>query len=129
MSEDNLELVRRLLWAFDNDGNAWRQMLSPELVWFPFETNHTPSYGIENAMRTREQWQDAWDDARSDAEDIVGGGENVVASVHLSGSGRTSGAKVDIRIHFHFKARDGKVFYVYEYEDKAAALEAAGLSG
>jgi hypothetical protein len=27
-----------------------------------------------------------------------------------------------------FKVRDGKVAYIYEHEDRAAALEAAGLS-
>ena len=79
-------------------------------------------------MRTRAQWLDAWDDARSDAEDVVGEGENVVATTHLTGRGKTSGAKVDVRTHFHFKARGGRVFHVYEYEDKTAALEAAGLS-
>jgi hypothetical protein len=28
----------------------------------------------------------------------------------------------------HFKLRDGKVVYVYEYANRAEALEAAGLS-
>ena len=128
MSQENVKVVRRLLWAFNNDADAWEGMLSPELVWFPFETNHTPSHGVGAAIRTRAQWLDAWDDARSDPEDIVGESENVVATVHLTGRGKTSGVNVDVRIHFHFKVRDGKVVYVFEYADKAAALEAAGLS-
>jgi ketosteroid isomerase-like protein len=128
MSRENVEVVRRLLWAFNNDADAWETMLSPELVWYPFENNHTPTHGVGGAVRTRAQWLDAWDDARSDPEDIVGAGENVVATVHLTGRGNVSGVKVDVRIHFHFKVRNGEVFYVFEYEEKAAALEAAGLS-
>jgi ketosteroid isomerase-like protein len=128
MSQENVDLVRRMFWAFDHDSDAWQSMLSPALEWFPFENNHTPSYGIAAAVRTRDQWRDAWDDARSDAEDVVGEGENVVASVHLTGRGKTSGAEVDVRIHFHLKVRDGKVVYVYEHLDKADALEAVGVS-
>jgi ketosteroid isomerase-like protein len=79
-------------------------------------------------MQIRAQWQDAWDDTRSDPEAVVGAGEHVVASVRLTARGRTSGASVDLRIHFHVKVRDGKVVYVYEYENSTEALEAAGLS-
>ena len=128
MSQENVDLVRRLFWAFDHDSDVWKGMLSPALEWFPFEENHTPSYGIAAALQTRAQWRDAWDDARSDAEVVVAEGENVVASVHLTGRGKTSGAEVDVRIHFHLKVRDAKVVYVYEHLDKAAALAAAGIS-
>jgi ketosteroid isomerase-like protein len=128
MSQENVEVVRRLLWAFENDADAFESMLTPESVWFPFEDNHTPTYGVEGAIRTRRQWLDAWDEVRSDLEDVVDEGENVVASVHVTGRGKMSGAKVDVRIHFHFKIRDGKVVYTFEYEEKAASLQAAGLS-
>jgi ketosteroid isomerase-like protein len=128
MSQENLALVRRLFWAFDHDADAWQRMLSPDLEWFPFESDHTPSYGIPAAVRTRAEWRDAWEDTRSEPEHVVGKGDNVVATVRLTGRGKTSGAKVDVRIHFHVKVRDGKVVYVYEHGDKAAALAAAGLS-
>jgi ketosteroid isomerase-like protein len=128
MSRENVETVRRLLWAFENDPDVFASMFTPESVWFPIEDNHTPTYGIEGAMRTRTQWLDAWDEVHSDLEGVIDEGENVVASVHLTGRGKMSGANVDLRIHFHFKVRDGKVVYAFEYEDKADALEAAGLS-
>jgi ketosteroid isomerase-like protein len=43
------------------------------------------------------------------------------------GRGRVSGVEVDVHLHMHFKVRDGKIIYVFEYEDQAAALKAAGL--
>ena len=120
--------MSRLLWAFENDADAFQSMLTPEMVWFPIEDNHTPAYGVEGARWTRSQWLDAWDEVHSDLEGVVDEGENVVASVHITGRGKTSGAHVDMRVHFHFKVRDGKVVYTFEYEDKADALQAAGLS-
>ena len=36
--------------------------------------------------------------------------------------------EVDLRLYLHFKLRDGKIVYLYEYADRGEALEAAGLS-
>ena len=35
---------------------------------------------------------------------------------------------VDVRFYAHVKMRDDKVAYIYDYADRAAALEAVGLS-
>jgi hypothetical protein len=32
------------------------------------------------------------------------------------------------RVYVHWKLRNGRIVYVYEYADRAEALEAAGLS-
>jgi ketosteroid isomerase-like protein len=127
MSDESIEVVRRAIWAFENDADAFKTMQSPDSVWFPFEDNHSPSYGIEGAIRVRSQWHDAWAEYRLEIEDVVAEGENVVASLHVTGTGRASGVPVDVRMHVHFKVRDGKIVYTYEHLDKAAALEAAGL--
>jgi ketosteroid isomerase-like protein len=127
MSQGNVELVRRWLWAFENDTGAFRDALHPEIEWSPFEDSHTPSHGVEEAVRIRNQWLDAWDEHRVDIEEVIEQGDSVVASLHVTARGRTSGVEVDVGLYPHFKLRDGKVVYVFEYEDRAAALEAAGL--
>lgn len=120
------EVVRGWLWAFENDTDAFRDSLHPEIEWFPFEENHVPSYGIEGAMRIRNGWIDTWEEHRVDLEELVEQGDSVVASVHVTASGKTSGVEVAVRLHLQFKVRDGKVVYVFEHEDRAAALAAAG---
>jgi ketosteroid isomerase-like protein len=55
------------------------------------------------------------------------GTDSVVACLHLTGRGKASGVEVDLRIYGHFKVRDGKIVYLYEYADRSEALEAAGL--
>jgi hypothetical protein len=63
-----------------------------------------------------------------DLEDVAEHGESVLASVHVTARGKTSGAEVDVRLYLHFKVRNGKVVYIFEHEDKAVALAAVGLS-
>jgi ketosteroid isomerase-like protein len=128
MSQENVEVARRWMGTFADDPERFASTLHPELQWFPFEDNHAPSYGIDGGMRIRNHWMDAWDEMRIDVEGMAASGENVVASVHAMGRGRVSGVEVDVRLHLHFKVQDGKIIYIFEHEDKAAALRAAGLS-
>ena len=46
-------VVRRWLWAFENDTTAFREVLHPEIEWFPIEENNTPSYGVDAAVQIR----------------------------------------------------------------------------
>jgi ketosteroid isomerase-like protein len=129
MSQENVEIVRRWLLAFDNDTDTFHRLTHHEIEWMPFEDNHTPSYGLDGAMRIRNAWLDAWDEHRIDIEETHdGGGDDVIATAHLVGRGRGSGVKVDVRLYGHLRVRDGKVVYVYEHEDRADALKAAGLA-
>src|SRR4051812_10807154 len=128
MSLENVEIVRRWLLAFDNNTDIFRQLTHPEIEWMPFEDNHTPSNGLDGAIRIRNGWLDAWHEHRLEIDEALdGGGEDVVATVHLIGRGRGSGVEVDVRLYGHIKVRDGKVIYLYEHEDRADALKAAGL--
>ncbi len=131
MAQENIEVrnevVRRWFWAFENDADAFRDTLHPEIEWFPIEGNHTPSYGVEAAMRNRSQWLDTWDEHRFDLEEVIEEGDSVVALVHITARGRASGVEVDVRFHAQFKVRAGKVVYIFDHEDRAAALKAAGL--
>ena len=119
--------MRRWLDAFEHDRDAFRELLDPEIEWAPFEETHTPSYGIEGAMRIRDQWFDTWREHTMDLEEVIEGGDDVVVSVHMTARGRASGVEVDVRLHDHFRVRDGRIVYVFEHEDRREALEAAGL--
>ena len=129
MSQENVEIVRRWMLAFDNDTDIFRRLTHPEIEWMPYEDNHTPSYGLDGATRIRNSWLDAWDEHRLEIEETHEGSRgDVVATVHLIGRGKGSGVEVDVRLYGHVKVRDGKVAYLYEHEDRAAALAAVGLA-
>ena len=122
-----VELVRRWTWAFENDTDAFRDTLHPELEWFPFEENHACTHGVEGGMRIRNGWLDSWDEHSVDLEAIAEEGDSVITTAHVTARGRTSGVEVDIRLYVQFKVRDAKIAYVFEHEDRDAALEAARL--
>ena len=60
-------------------------------------------------------------------DEVAAEGDSVVLAVHIAGRGKTSGAEVDVRFYPHFKLRDDKVVYIYDYADRAEALAAGGL--
>lgn len=122
------EVVRRFFLAFENDTKGFRDSLHPEIEWFPIDENRTRVSGVEDAMRNGNQWLETWDEHRFDLEEVVEEGDSVVVLVHITARGQVSGVEVDVRFYAHFQVRDGKIVYIFDHEDRAAALEAAGLS-
>ena len=59
---------------------------------------------------------------------MIGHGDRVFLAVRFQGRGRASGIEIDTRLYEVFMLRDGKVLRIDEYEERAEALEAAGLS-
>jgi ketosteroid isomerase-like protein len=132
MSQENVqvrnEAVRKGLAAFDNDTEAFRDVLDPDIEWFPIEENRTPLRGIEAAMGNRNRWLDTWDEHRLELEEVIEQGDSVVALIHIIARGKGSGVETEVRFFAQFRVRDGKIVYIFDHEDRAEALEAAGLS-
>jgi ketosteroid isomerase-like protein len=119
--------VRDFLVAFESDDDAFRQTLHPEVEWCPIDENRVPLHGVDAALRNRNAWLDTWDEHRLDVDEVVEDGDDVVALIHITGRGRLSGATGNVRFYAQVRVRDSKVAYIYDHEDRAAAIEAAGL--
>jgi ketosteroid isomerase-like protein len=128
MSQENVEVVRRSIAAFPDDEEAWLAGIDPAHVWYPLEEGNIPSHGIDAARGVRQRWLESWGSHRIDVEEMLDNGDSVVACMHLTGTGAGSGVEVDLRIYMHWKLRDGKMVYLYEYANRDDALKAAGLS-
>jgi ketosteroid isomerase-like protein len=128
MSQENLTVVLRAIQAFEDDEEAWLSTADPGIEWYPIEEGNSPSRGHEAAIRVRRSWLENWEGHQIDVEEVKDRADSVVVCLHLSGRGVRSGAEVDLRVYMHFKLRDGKIVYIYEYGDREEALEAAGLS-
>ena len=64
---------------------------------------------------------------------MPGGVGRAVAGLGIAGGevlptarAKTSGVEVDTRLHLQFKVRDDMIVYLFEHEDRAAALAAVG---
>jgi ketosteroid isomerase-like protein len=131
MSEENVELVRTLLTAFDRaDYELALDALDPEVDW-----QVPPGVGIgQEVYRGRERvqsgfadWLGAWETYRFELEEILDHGDHVlVGAMHIA-RGRGSGVEVKLPTFHVFTLRDGKVVRHRSYRDRTDALQAAGL--
>jgi ketosteroid isomerase-like protein len=121
------DAVRKLFDAFEGESDAFQRTLDPDIEWCPIDENRVPLRGVEAAVRNRNAWLETWDEHRLDVEEVVEDGDSVVASIHITGRGKRSGASAEVRFYAQFKVRDDRVAYIYDHEDRTAALQAAGL--
>jgi len=132
MSQENVEIVRSELasfsWLTDRD-----EIHSHVLRYFDPDCEYRPVEeidalrGHEAVIEWIERWLEAWSSFSVEAEEIVDGGEVVVAAYNTNGLGRGSGVEIGQRLFEVCEMREGRILRMREYLERAEALEAAGL--
>jgi ketosteroid isomerase-like protein len=131
MSQENVELVRRGLEAFNSeDLEQILGFIHPE-----FETEVPPQFsaepdryvGHEGVRRYFETFREAMDEIRFRIERLWDAGDCVVLAVRLTAKGRQTGIPVEQHFAQVWRVRDGKAKQVTTYSSLPEALEAAGL--
>jgi len=137
MSQENVELVRDLLEAFQRrDHERAFDFYDPDIEWDATRVAELiPDlagvyHGHEGVRTYWREWLSAWKDLQFEVEDLRDGGEEVVALIRNQRQwGRHSGIATDIPSYgIVFTIRDGVVVRWRTYPDHESALEAAGLS-
>ena len=132
MPQENVEIVRAQYTSFGQiteggEVQSWvLGYFDPNCEYRPVEEVEA-ILGHEALIEWTERWLEAWSSYSDQVEEIIDGGEIVVAAVSISGRGRTSGLEIH-RIFHVFEMREGKILRLREYLDRDSALEAAGLS-
>jgi ketosteroid isomerase-like protein len=133
MSEANVEVVRaHYAWlgllAEGGEVREWAlTYFDPNCEYWPVEEVDAVS-GHDALIGWIERWLDAWSSYSEEVEEIIDGGEIVVAAISINGRGRTSGVEISQRFFHVIEMRDGRILRMREYLDRDQALEAAGLS-
>ena len=108
MSEENVEIVRAQYTSFGQiteggEVHSWvLGYFDPNCEYRPVEEVDAIR-GHEALIEWTERWLEAWSSYSDQVEEIIDGGEIVVAAVSISGRGRTSG--VEIRQRFFTSSR------------------------
>jgi ketosteroid isomerase-like protein len=132
MSQENVEIVRAQYVSFERvaeggDVHSWvLGYFHPNCEYRPVEEVDAIR-GHEALIEWTERWLEAWSSYSDQVEEIIDGGEIVVAAVTISGRGRTSDVEIGQRFFHVFEMRDGRILRLREYLDRDSALEAAGL--
>jgi ketosteroid isomerase-like protein len=132
MSQENVELVRRMAEAFARgDLDAALAGLHPQVEMRA--TGRLPD--VEQAVRGREavrRWlgdlSSAFDEVRFEPERYLDAGDAVVVPTRQTMRGKDSGVAVVNRVIVVWHLSDGLVTLVESYADEREALEAVGLS-
>ena len=145
MSEENVEIVRRIYAALDlsvpgsvsryggGPPESIKGLIDPEIEWQgprEFPDLAETVYGYEGMAGYAAKVAEALDDYRMEPERFIdAGGDRVLVFSREGGRGKGSGAEVQTHLTAHlWTLRDGKAVRMQSYWEWADALEAVGLS-
>jgi ketosteroid isomerase-like protein len=136
MSEENVEIVQRMLEASDHrDMAAVFAVYHPDIEWDASDAKFTGDWMREvvrghKALRAwLREWVTAWQGVEYDHEKLIEAGEHVVHFLRFRARGRRSGIDFESPPYAQvWTLRDGKIVRMKVYANRGDALEAAGLS-
>jgi ketosteroid isomerase-like protein len=131
MSEENVEVIRRIVEAFDRGGvETALRYFDPEIKWVgPPEWLEDHLYeGHEGLRRLAGQWTENFDDYRLDAERFIDTPGGVVALLFARGHIKGSGMPIGQALTWICQVSGGRAKHVQVYFSWEEGLEAAGLS-
>jgi ketosteroid isomerase-like protein len=130
MSQENVEVVRRLLDAFNaRDLDRFARLTTEDFEWSPsmVAIDGEVLLGREGIETYFGRMIDAWDEFRVADGEFRDLGDRVLWRGRLDGRGRISGALVSAPLDILYGLRDGQVSSMRSFLDHTEALKAVGL--
>jgi ketosteroid isomerase-like protein len=135
MSDQNVEIVRRLNEVMDREGVGrvfdaaiGEGLFDEDLEWVedPAGPDSGTYRGLAAVRSLVAERMEAFD-LEQQTEKLIDAGDDVVALVRWRARGQASGAEAEMRLAMVNSLRDGKIVRVRFYLDPAEALKAVGL--
>ena len=127
MSQENVEVVRHATQNLD----AFWSLLDERVVWDLRQSQTVDLRGVyigrDAVIEASRHYWGTWDDYRVVVEEPIEAGSSVVVGSEI-GRGKGSGVPIQRQLAQLWTLRRGKITRWEIFPDKAAALEAAGLS-
>jgi ketosteroid isomerase-like protein len=133
MSQENVEIIRRLLEAFNlQDAQVVADLWMTDGEWRPAYIGGgllegAVFRGREGMVEFVELQSETWESVLAEPGEMRDLGETVLVEVHLSAVGRGSGVPVERVTWNVFELLDGKAAVGTVYTTKEQALKAVGL--
>jgi ketosteroid isomerase-like protein len=138
MSEENVEIVRRLYEAFREgmergDFGAWfdSDEVADDLEWITIPGVGLGNYrGREGFLEFMQLWTGEFEDWSIELKQVIDADDDCVVSVfHQTATGKGSGARVELMQGAVNELEGGRVIRVRHFASPHEALKAAGLQG
>ena len=128
MSADQIAVAKRL-YAARNRGqvDAVLAECDPDVEWHPHlaTLGGKPIFGHAGVREYMASLTEDWEYFHHEPEEFFGVGDNLVAFVHTSARGKSSGIELDVPVGHVFSFRDGRVLRFVTYLDRSEAMRAA----
>ena len=130
MSQENVEIVRRLLAAWERgDFDTALSFYDEDCVFYPGELAAGRAYrGRAGVARYFDEWIGAFTGFWIETDQFLDAGDQVVQLLRAGGKGKSSGVPVEYEGAVVYTLHDGKIVRGRAYDHQAEALEALGLS-
>ena len=131
MVSENVEVVRRLLEAFERDDrDAQLALLHPdvELVEWPDSPAPQTFKGHAGALQAEQSWSEAWEWLRNDVEEMIEVGDKVLTCGRTVGKGKGSAIEIGVNAFNVYTVQGGKITRMEFFTTREQAESAAGLS-
>jgi ketosteroid isomerase-like protein len=131
VSEENLEIVRRSIDAFNRGGlEEALRFLDHEIEWtttsaFLQAGTYQGHEGVRQFLRRA---TGTWDDLHVEPEELIDASDQVVVPLRITARGKQSGSPSVIRLVVLASLQDGVIVRIRSYTNTAGALKAAGVS-
>jgi ketosteroid isomerase-like protein len=129
MSQENVEIVRRMYDAFDSGDvdAALAYFDSGVVVDASHRVDGRVGHGREELVAILGEWMGTWDEWQEEVEAIRDAGDRVVVISTQRGRGKGSGVEWENRFGMLYEIQGGKISRWTIYDDPHVALEVAGL--
>jgi ketosteroid isomerase-like protein len=129
MSEENVEIVRRIYAAWTQGSPTESGLLDPGIEWVNPDDAVEPGVrvGVEAFGSIVEGLGDTFEDLRVDFDRFIDAGDRVVVIGTLRGRGRESGVEAERRQGYVWTIREGRAVRFEWYNRPEEAFEATGL--
>jgi ketosteroid isomerase-like protein len=133
MSQEHLDVVRTAIAAMNGRRwDQWLEFIDPDVVYY--EQVGTP-LDTSEVLRGRDQVRDSFaayveefPDFRSEVDELIDAGDAVVCVQRWVGTGRASGVSIELAEVLVLVVENAMITEAKVYPDRAAALDAVGLS-
>ena len=128
MSQENVEIVLRIYGAIERTGEPEWSLLDESIEIYDHDV---PDLGVHRGhdgwRKWWGDWASAWEQWRTQFEEIVDGGDRAAVVFRITVRGR-GGLEIDRQDAMVVTVRDGRAVRVDYYNSRQRALEAVGLS-
>jgi ketosteroid isomerase-like protein len=133
MSDEHVAIVRSAAAAINaRDWHRWLELVDPNVVYY--EQEGTP-LDTSEVLRGRDQVRESFaayvaefPDFRSEIDELIDAGDAVVCVQRWVGTGRASGVSIELAEVLVLVVENAMITEAKVYPDRAAALDAVGLS-